>query len=258
MRLFITAFLGQVGEPILQDRALWQSPPQCSICTAKFVIYQHIGLSHNPQALSVAGGDFVGWGNPLPTRQIIPWAKTSGGDEFCIYECWWHIFPLKQIWRGQKTWLMGPVGKSGFIAQGWGPGQQWRVTRGDRSSPWTDFYATKQMMKVHFKEDSVECNAGLKCFEESTICEWWVLVKKDTRENQEKHGSNFLDKRQSSLHGKHVKGCRKKKNHHSKISVGLDSPGLSPCSLKKLSLLIPQMLYFLNSQKMYVPAYHSN
>lgn len=143
---------------------------------------------------------------------------------------------------------------SGFIAQGWGPGLigGWPEVTG--AHPRQTFMPQSNGDSSFQRRQCSECTAVLKYFEESTI---FSFVKKDARENQEKHGSNILDKRQSSLHRKHVKDWQKK-NHHSKMSARLDSPDLSLCSLSKVSLLIPQMLYFLNSENMCVPAYHSN
>lgn len=175
MRLFKTAFLGQAGEPCLQDRALWQ---RASVWHLHSWIWD-LPAPHNPQILSVAGGDFVGWGNPLPTRQIIPWAKTPGGDELCICGCWWHIFLLKQIWgetAGQKSgwsYLLG--NHCFFIAQGWGPG---------RSGEWPELTLDRFLCHKANGDSSLQrrhCReyiAVLKYFEESTTSVWWILVKK--------------------------------------------------------------------------------
>lgn len=211
MRLLTAAFLGQAGEPFLQARALWQRPPQCSLCTVKFVIYQHIGPPHSPQTPSVAGGDFVGWGKP----------SSHKADNSLDKDSWWwwvHLwvlvahFSVKTGLSGgtwSETWLLQPVGSSlvslhraeGLASRGEGP----EVTAAHPRQTYMPQSKWWQLISKKTLEGMPCCSLifWIKYYV------WWLLVKKDTRENQEKHGSNFLDKRRSSLHGKHVKDWKK-------------------------------------------------
>lgn len=152
-------------------------------------------MTDNQQILSVAGWDFVWWGNSPPWK-IIFYTNTPGGDEVHIYlkhELWWH-FSSPRIYQKRDKYLVNlncwePVASmhsAEDLARSGGWLDVIRAHHEQNFMPKGEWWQGVSKMTV-----SRECTTALECFEGSSMCAWWFLVKKRHKENPRRAWKQF-------------------------------------------------------------------